>query len=615
MACTPRILRRAATRGAAICALASLSFSTSACDGRPRGSAKDGELVATAAEDHLAELDLRRGVPEKAAASLLGGSSPVSFTDLVARLRTMPDEVHLKGVLIRLGASIGLARAEEIGRHVSKLRDKGLPVVCHAHGYNNATMLLAARACDEIFLSPAGTVDTLGLAGQLLFGRGLLDRLQVDVDFLQVGRFKGAKEPFTNTAASPEARGSLQTALSGLRRGWIDAIALGRGKSAEELGLEDGPHSPEAASNQGLIDQVGFYRDARKRALERAGVTGRVDYFGGAGPDEDGFAGLLRALSGAGGSTVPHVAVVRATGGITMHGGGSLLGGDGGISHAALSKVIRRLEQNDSTKAVVLRIDSPGGSALASDLLWRSLMDLREDKPLVVSIGSMAASGGYYLACAGNKIIAERTSILGSIGVVAGKLSFGRSLRELGVNVEAIAAEEGGNPNRALLGSPFSDWDDATRTKLQATIQAMYDLFLARIAEGRGGDAATFAPSAEGRIMAGDAARAGGLVDEIGGLSRAIDLATELAGLEAGTPIHVVRSNQGLLKVLGIEGAHARAVALNALEQRAADRARAMLTGGLLPYRGEIAAFAQSAQPLLEGERVIVALPYVLAVR
>jgi protease-4 len=585
------------------------------CDGRPRDDAKDGETITTIEEEHLAELDLRRGVPEQASSSLLGGSRPVSFTDLVTRLRTMPDEAKMRGVLVRLGSSIALARAEEIGRHVAKLRDKNVPVVCHAHGYSNSTMLLAARACDEIFLSPAGTVDTIGLAGQLIFGRALLDRLQVDVDFLQVGKFKGAKEPFTNTTSSPEARRSLQAALSGLRDGWLDSVAKGRDKAADALGVEDGPHTPEDAKKLGLIDEVGFYRDARKRALERAGVKGRVAYFGGSSREGDGFAEFLRTLSGAGGSTVPHVAVVRATGGITMSGGSSVFGGDGGISHAALSKVIRRLEQNESTKAVVLRIDSPGGSALASDLLWRALMDLREDKPLVVSIGSMAASGGYYLACAGNKIVAERTSIVGSIGVVAGKLSFAESLRELGVNVETVPGKPGGNANRALLGSPFSRWDDATRDKIQGSIQNMYDLFLARIAEGRGVDVSAIAPSAEGRIMGGDMAKDGGLIDEIGGLSRAIDLAMELAGLPASTPLDVIRSNQGLLEVLGIEGAHARAAAVRDLERRAADRARAALTGGLLPYRDEIAAFAESTKPLLQGERVIVSLPYVLAIR
>lgn len=600
-------------RIAAVLAILSTPF-VSGCDGRPRGGGQDGEALTSVGEDHLAELDLRSGVPEEPATSLFAGPGNTSFTDLVARLRSMPDEQHLKGVFVRFGASLGLARGEEIGRHLAGVRAKGIPVVCHANGYDNSTMLVAALSCDEIFLSPAGTVDTVGLAGQLFFGRALLDRLHVEVDFLQVGKFKGAKEPFTNEEASPEARGSLQETLAGVRRAWLDGLEKGRKKSPDALGVEDGPHTAEQAKALGLIDELGFLRDARKRALERAGVSGRVDYFGGTGPDQDGFAGLVRLLSGASGSTVPHIAVVRASGAITMAGGGSIFSATG-ITEASLGKLLRRLETNESTKAVVLRIDSPGGSALASDLLWRALMDLRAHKPVVVSIGSMAASGGYYLACAANEIVAERTSIIGSIGVVAGKLSYGASLRELGVNVEAVPAKEGADPSRALLGSPFSGWDEATRAKLQGTIEGMYELFLARIAEGRGIDRAKLDLAAEGRIMSGDAARDAGLIDQIGGLSRAIDVAIELAGVDASTPIDIVRVQHGLLGVLGVDGARAQAAALHDIEERAAERARGILTGGLLPFRSEITAFGASATPLLEGERLLVALPFALAVR
>ena len=296
--------------------------------------------------------------------SLFASSSAGSFADLVARLRTMPSEAKMKGVLVRLEAGIGLARAEEIGRHLSKVREKGVPVVCHSHNYGNSTMMLAALSCDEIWVSPAGGVDTLGLAGQLIFGRALLDRLQVNVNFIQIGKFKGAKEPFTNTEASPEARGSLQRALSGIRNGWIAALEKGRGKTADDMTLEDGPHTAEEAKALGLIDKVGFYRDARASALARAGVLGRVDYFGGDGDDGSGLAEILSALAGDSGSSVPHVAIVRATGGITMRGSSSLFGGSGGITHAELSKVVRRLQRDDSVKAVVLRIDSPGDPRL-----------------------------------------------------------------------------------------------------------------------------------------------------------------------------------------------------------------------------------------------------------
>jgi protease-4 len=583
------------------------------CEGRPR-QLDEAEPTASAAEDHVAELDLRGGVPEEATVSLFAPARPQSHADFVLAMRKIPDETRVKGVFVRLGNSIGFARAEEIGRQLGQLRKNGLPVVCHAHGYSNSTAMVAAQACDEIWLSPAGSVDTIGIAAQLIFGRALLDRLDVKVDFLQVGKFKGAEEPFTRTGASQEARQSLQRALGGVRAAWVDAVEAGRGKSAAELGLEDGPLGAAEAKKRGFIDEVGFERDARKRAIERAGVSGKVDYFGGGEPQGDGVAELVRVLSGSTGANVPHVAVVRATGGIGMSASGGLFGG-GGISEAELGKLVRRLEKDESVKAVVLRIDSPGGSALASDLLWRALMDLRAQKPLVVSVGSMAASGGYYLACAANKIVVERTSIIGSIGVVAGKLSFGATLREIGVNVEPVPAKEGAEPERALLASPLAGWDEATRERLRATITEMYDLFIARIAEGRGMTAEQIQPAAEGRIMGGDDAKAAGLVDEIGGLDRALALAIELAEGEPSMPIDIVSGDHGLLDVLGVGASGARVEAQAELERRAKTSLRAALTSALVPFQPEIEAFAASAAPLLDGERLLVAIPFVVAVR
>jgi protease IV len=584
------------------------------CEGRPR-QIEEIEETTSAAEDHVAELDLRGGVPEEATVSFLAPARAESYADLLLRLRGLPSEPHVKGVFVRLANGIGFARAEEIGRLLARVRANGLPVVCHSHGYNNSTMLVAARACDEIWLSPAGSVDTIGVAAQLLFGRALLDRLEVKVDFLQVGKFKGAEEPFTRTSSSPEARQSLERALSGLRTAWIDGVEEGRGKSADALGLEDGPLGAQDAKSRGMIDTIGFERDARKHAIERAAVDGKVDYFGGSQPEGGGMAELVRALSGSAGSNVPHVAVLRATGGIGMSRGGGLLGGGNGISEADLGKEVRRLEKDESVKAVVLRIDSPGGSALASDLLWRALMDLRAQKPLVVSVGGMAASGGYYLACAGNKIVVERSSIIGSIGVVAGKLSFGATLREAGVNVESVAAKPGGDAHRALLASPFEEWDEATRARLHATITEMYDLFIARIAEGRSMTPEQIQPAAEGRVMGGDDAKAAGLVDEIGGLDRAIDLAIELAAGDSTMPIDVVSSDHGLLELLGVGASEDRLAAHAALERRAQESVRAALGGALLPFRPEIEAFAASAAPLMQGERLLVALPLVVAIR
>lgn len=582
------------------------------CDGRPGASAPP-DAVGSASEPHVAELDLRNGVPEDPGGSIFGGSGPGMF-ELIAEMRSIREADEAKGVMVRLGAgSVGMARAEEIGRLLAALRDKKLPVVCHADGYDNATMLLAARGCDEIWLSPAGHVDTVGLAAQLIFGRPLLDALEVEVDFLQVGKFKGAKEPFTNESASPENRQSLQNALGGVRAAWLEGIAGGRDKSADALALEDGPHTAEAALKLGLIDSVGFEQDARKKAFALAGVEGKLDYFGGRGGDGGGFAELVRVLSGGQASPLPHIAVVRATGGITLSGGGGLFGG-GGIEERALGDRLRKLGRDDAVRAVVMRIDSPGGSALASDLLWRAMMDLREQKPLIVSVGGMAASGGYYMACAGTKVVAERASIIGSIGVVAGKLAFHQSLEQLGIRVESVPANPNGG-TRALYWSSLASWDDATRAKLQASIESTYDLFIQRIAEGRKLDPSQVHPSAEGRLMAGDEAKAAGLIDDIGGLSDAIAIARTTLGAGDELPAISVDADGGLLGMLGLDDPTSRAVAMAEIERRTAARAARALAAGLWPFSAEIEAFAVSTTPLMSGEYVVVALPFAFALR
>jgi protease-4 len=225
----------------------------------------------------------------------------------------------------------------------------------------------------------------------------------------------------------------------------------------------------------------------------------------------------------------------------------------------------------------------------------------------------MAASGGMYLASAATEIVAERTTIVGSIGVVSGKLSFGQSLAELGVRVETVESAEGTGA-RALYGSALAPWDDATRQRVRDSVDAIYELFVARVAEGRRKTPETIGLAAEGRLFGGSKGVEVGLVDRLGGLGDAIDRALELAKLPAETPIDVVAAPGGLLALLGSDG-EARESAGAELERRAARASQAALLAGLEPIRAELDAFLGSTAPMLQGERVLCALPFVLAVR
>jgi protease-4 len=311
---------------------------------------------------------------------------------------------------------------------------------------------------------------------------------------------------------------------------------------------------------------------------------------------------LVRALVGHPFASAP-VMIVRASGAITLEGGG-LVGG-GGIVQRKLGSVLERLTKDDEVQAVVLRIDSPGGSALASDLLWHQLMALRAKKPLVVSVGDMAASGGYYLASTGQAVFADDTSIVGSIGVVAGKIAANRALDKIGIHAETFAARRGDvhAEARAAYESPLVPWDDATRDRLLSAMQQAYELFLSRVAEGRGIAVERVAASAEGRIFSGRDARERGLVDVLGGLRDAIARARSLAGLPSDARVGIAGEAGGLFQqVLG--------------EDDPSSSSGALSLGARLPRAaGEALPFLASLSPLVGREGVLCALPFALTVR
>ncbi len=580
-----------------------------------KGTALDGPAIV--------EIDLSSGVPEGRSSGLLGASTRRSHVDLVGTLRSLADpesasSSQTKGLLVRFGARIGFARAEEIGALLGKIRETK-PVVCHSDEYGNATMMLAALGCSKIYVSPAGGVETVGIAAQLLFANRLLERLHVGVDFLQVGKYKGAQEPYTRNEPSPEARSSLEGTLRGMRAAWIAHVVEGRKKLSVGDAVEDGPWTPDDAVAHGLIDATGYLDDAKDEIEKLAGVDRVVPRFGG-GPGGHGLLGILRSLGGSTRGSSPHVAVIEASGAITMSASSSLLGGNEGINERDLGRIVTRLSGDSSVKAVVLRIDSPGGSALASDLLWKRLRKLAAKKPLVVSVGDMAASGGYYLSCAGTKILAEPTSIVGSIGVVGGKLAFGKTLEEIGVHAETVAAApDPAKAARATYNSTFSAWDDATRAKVLASMKAIYDLFLRRVAEGRGSTVEAVGSFAEGRIFSGLEAKERGLVDQIGGVGDAIDLARQLASLPKDTPFEVVEEETGLLGYLeegersggGDDESSARSLA-DATRKAARDIAFPPGWDARLPGA---AAFLGSMSPLLDGDGALAAMPYGITLR
>lgn len=585
------------------------------CDGRARSPDTTPTETPKKTGPSVAVLDLSAGLPEEESGGLFGVSSgKKSFDEVLRATAAVRDDAKTTGVLVKLaGAQIGPARAEELADMLAGIRAKK-KVVCHADALSNATLMAAAKGCSSIWLSPAGEVASVGLAAQVVYMRRLLvDELHLSVDFLQVGKFKGAEEPLTRDGPSPEARASLTAVLTDMRASWIQSLAGSRAKATADI-VEDGPWSPRRAKEVGLVDEVGYFDEALAAVRTETGaVRERVAF--GRGADEQGgeLDGLVRALAGESGGGGP-IALVRASGSISMGGGGGLLGGRGGIVEKDFSRTMSRLEKDDDVKAVVIRIDSPGGSALASDLMWHRLMRLRKKKPVVFSVGDMAASGGYYLACTGDFVFADPMSIVGSIGVVGGKIGAGEALERVGVHAETFPANASkpGAASRAAYESPLVRWDEPTKARVLESMTGVYELFLSRIVEGRntrGRDISRekVASSAEGRIFSGRDAKERGLVDELGGLAAAIAKARELAKLPDSARIAVATGKPSFFDSLEAGGTeeHVRASAervgspIALLERLAPD---------IVPFVGSLA-------PLGEGERTAVAVPFALSVR
>ena len=603
-----------------VCAAAALALP--ACS-RPRtGSATaDQDDDKPKKKGRVLEFNLSSGAPESGSGGFFGTPPGRTYPELLRALQDAEKDEDATGFFVRLGgARLGWSKTEELGRLFGKLRKQDKPVVCHAHELSNSSSWLAAAACDRIWLSPSGAVDTVGLAGQIVYLRGALDKVKVEVDFLHMGKYKSFAEQYTHEGPTDAARESLTGALGSIRSAWLSGVESARApsktakasKNPVKKSLEDGPFSAQAAKERGLVDELGYESDAVEDVLERAGgKKPRVKFGPGAGESpEFSVADMVRVLTGADetGGGRAHVALVPAEGAIMMGAGG--LFSSGGISARALTKTIRRLRKDKSVKAVVLRIDSPGGSALASDLLWHELRKLNEKKPLVASVGDMAASGGYYMACASQKIFAEKTSIVGSIGVVGGKFNVAPALKQYGVNAVAIpASPEPGAGTRATYQSLFSGWDDPTRERMRQLMQSMYDLFLDRVAKGRKKTVEEIKKVAEGRVWSGIQGKSNGLVDEHGGLLEAIAEARKLGDLDDKAPVVVTGGSDGLADLLGVSAGAREAEVRAALDQlKRRDPSPLERVGG--PLRRYVAGL----QPLLGGEHVLAILPFGLVV-
>ena len=500
--------------------------------------------AAEAAKPLVAHFVFDAGLAESPSGPSLFGGGATTLRDVVDRLRMARYDEDVKAILLTFkpGAGMGYAQAQEIRDQLLALREAGKPVVAYADSYSTVPYLVASAASDVVLLG-GGEVFVPGVAVQTMFYKGMFDKVGIDANYVQVGEFKGAEEPYVNTEPSEELRGEMEALVNGLHGQIVGMVAEARGKEPEAVRqmIDRAALPADEALAGGFVDHLATPDDLRGLIAEAIGFDAPDDLNlddGYGMPEEESidlsnpFAILASLSETEPDSGAEKVALLYAEGVIVdgEGGGGGLpipiIGGGGPqVGSEMIRRAMREAERDELIKAIVIRIDSPGGSALASEAMWQAVRRVSKQKPVIISIGGMAASGGYYLASAGEIVYADPAAIVGSIGVVGGKLVLSDLYDKLGLTTTTFSA--GAN---ATLFSDTDAWSDRQRKLVRTWMTDTYDQFTDRILETRGDKIEDIGEVAKGRIFLAKDALELGMVDEIGGLEAAIADAAGRAG-------------------------------------------------------------------------------------
>ena len=453
--------------------------------------------------------------------------APPTVRSLVDALRKAKVDRRISSVVIRpAGAAALWGKVQEIRDAITDFRSSGKPIIAYLE-YGGEQEFYLASACEKVFLMPSASLDLTGIASYELFLRGTLDKIGAYPDTLHIGQYKTASNTFTERTFTPAHLEMAQSLNADLYEQLIRGLADGRHKSETEIRalVDHGPFLPEDAIRAGLVDDVA-YEDELDDKVKLASGTARflteADYRR-VSPTS---LGLNRG---------PRIAVIYATGMIASgqssydSPSGQVLGSD------TMADYLRKARADSSIKAIVLRVDSPGGSAIASDVIWREVMLTRGVKPVIASMSDVAASGGYYIAMPAHVIVAQPATLTGSIGVVMLKFVIDGTLKKLGMNVEGVS-----NGKFAGLYSPVRAFTPEERAKVQEQMQATYDTFVEKAADGRNTTPERIDKVGQGRVWTGRQAKEIGLVDELGGLERALAVAKQRAKLPPDSEVEVV---------------------------------------------------------------------------
>jgi protease-4 len=461
-------------------------------------------------------------LPEETDTSFLGrlrqGDQPTLAAVLFGLRRAAEDPDVTALVLDMRGLGLSWAQLEELRDAVALFRASGKPVWACLEAADAGDYALAVSAA-KVAMAPEGNLAVLGIAAELAFIKDTLEKVGITADFISVGKYKSAPEQYTRSEPSEPSREMMESIVSARYEDLVGMVSESRRVAPERVRawIDDGLFDAPTALAQGLVDTLATVDALIESIFPDDEVSDFADYVAARPPAP---------------RHVPMVALIHAAG-IIMPGKsgdeplqGRVLGSD------TLVERLRDARQDEEIQAVILRVDSPGGSVQASDLIWQEVERVREAKPIIVSMGTYAASGGYYISCGADSIFADAATLTGSIGVFAGKLDWSGLYDKVGVHREFITRGE-----NALMFSDATGFSPAQRELFQSQLDQFYERFLAKVAAGRGLDRDAVHAVAQGRVWTGRQAVALGLVDGVGGLDRAIVAAKAMLGLAADEKI------------------------------------------------------------------------------
>jgi len=495
--------------------------------------ARAGASVPEVRKHSVLVLNVQGPAPERAPMAIpfpgLQKQAPLTLQQIRNTLAAAAEDSRIEAaVLFPRGVEAGWGKMQEIRSGLLGFKKSGKPLVAYLRN-PSAREYYLATAADRIYMSREDFLNLKGLRIEAMYLRDTLDKLGIEVEIESAGKYKDAGDTLSRTSMSPETREVLNSLLDELYSHLLETIAESRGQSVERVRetMDDGPFLAKQAVDAGLADGL-LYEDEIFEQLkaelgrdELPRITHRA-YSAATAPSP---------LSSRGSK----IAMIVGSGSILPGSGGGGLGDEEGIWARTFIRVLRQVKDDDSVKGVILRIDSPGGDAIASDEILREVRLLRQEKPMVVSMSDTAASGGYYMAMTGDPIIAYPNTFTGSIGVIYGKLVLKGLYDKIGLRKEILT-----RGRYAAIDSDYTPMTEAARAKLREGIDAIYEGFLDRVAEGRNREREEIEPLAEGRVWLGVQAHRNGLVDELGGLDRAIEIVKEKAGIAAEETVQVV---------------------------------------------------------------------------